>query len=564
MNEEVLDETLQKASSVVDAAAIALDVTELSVSDQWTNPNVVTEWILKHANQKHLDRVRDMCDYAGTGTFILGNVLNYASICSSLYGADQISADGAKRWMETYVDTKEYGADAEQNWKRVKKNIDKTEEKLGLQAFGTWLETYWMSNGVSFAKILTENFNGINGTLGVVGLASTIWSGGTSLLYGKYYDQTESMMAAYFGEQYEKEALAAVADVIVRYLNGSASEEETRAILYHSMAACYTTRYFGCQAMADNLAYYPKQEARQQEINQLLVKLMAIVQNDSIPMGMRAEDVANLIYHEEIHYPNVTFKLCQVQGTITYCDSGKPAEKLEVWISDETGEKLAEFITDESGAFDVSFEIDVVNVLDSGERMKQITFHVEEWWYPEILETVEIPIFKKSRIDGLWAGEQKETIQCYLEDVKEENGQLILDIRKIEINEEDKIFNLEIPTFLTDSSYDSYFLQEGQYEIADSIERVVLKDGMEIKTMYALLYPDGTFVGEMFQLFSSSVLNSADVDMDVLLNSDMKTAEEIYQYVELYRTLNGSYPAYEMGKVNSEVQSLEPILIELY
>lgn len=106
---------------------------------------------------------------------------------------------------------------------------------------------------------------------------------------------------------------------------------------------------------------------------------------------------------------------------------------------------------------------------------------MEEWWYPEILETVEIPIFKKSRIDGLWAGEQKETIQCYQEDAKEENGQQLC------------------------------------------------------KTMYALLYPDSTFVGEMFQLFPSSVLNSADVDMDVLLNSDMKTAEEIYQYVELYR-----------------------------
>lgn len=562
-NEEVLNESIETAGSVVDLASVLLDVTELSVSKQWEKTTVISNWFLDYNKTELLNRIREGSSNAGVGTLVAGNALNYWSICASLYGADQISVNGAELLMNEYENLMNRQFLSEQDIEQVEKNVNNYGDKLELNAFWHWVEEYWMSNGMSFAKILTEKLPTVNGILGVTGVASSIWSGGTQLLYGKYLDQTENFMAAYFGQQYEYEVMPAAKSSITSYVNGKMSEEDARSIIYHVMAACYTARYFGCLALEDQFEYYPQGKARQQEINQSLVEMMATLQCDSILMGMTQQDYYNLDYNEEIHYDNVYFNVCQVQGSISNWDNGKPADNLEVWISDEAGAVLAEFATDKAGNFDVAFEVEDVSIFEEGNLQKQITFHIDEWWYPEILETVEIQVFRKSQVDGLWAGRKKETISCYLENVHEENGQVILDVRRIAIDEDtDNLINLELPVFFAEGSYSTYILGPGEYEFDDTIERIVLEDGMTFETLFSMMYPDGTWAGELMQLFSGSL--ESEYAMDALMNSDLHEVDEIWRYIEQYYQINGSYPTYEITKVNSVIDRIDPILIEIY
>jgi 5-hydroxyisourate hydrolase-like protein (transthyretin family) len=329
------------------------------------------------------------------------------------------------------------------------------------------------------------------------------------------------------------------------------------------MAACYAARYFGNLALEDTIDDYQAVKVKQQKINEMLADLMGKVQCQNIQMGMTQNDFYWLNCHEEIHYDNVYFNVCQVQGQISYWDDGKPADNLKVWISDENGAVIAEFVTDKAGKFDISFPVEDVSIFDEGELKKQITFHIEEWWYPEILETVEIPIFRKCKVDGLWAGRKEETINCYLEDVNEENGQVILNVRRIEMDaDRDQMVNLEMPLFFTEGSYQTYILRSGQYKLGDTVERVVLEDGMTLETIFSLMYPDGTWAGEFMQIFAGAT-SSSNQAMDAMMNSDMHEADEIYRYIEQYIAINGDYPTYEITKVNSQIDTIEPIMIQI-
>lgn len=575
-SEEILNKNWDTASNFLDVSALVLDVTELSVSKEWEKSTVVTNWFLDHYGETtQLNKVREISSNLGTGVFVGGNVLNYWSICSSLYGADQISVNGAELLLNKYNDLVNHQFLSEQNTKRVKKNIEDYGDRLSINAIGRWVEEYWMSNGVSFAKILTEGMGTANVALGVAGIVSAIWSVGTDLLLDNALDSTESFMASYLGQQYAYEILPSISRSITAYIKGEMSEEDVRSIVYHALASCYAARHLGCVAMQEQLVYYVgkmnekenqiKQNIeKQKKVNENISDLMSVLQCTGIQMGMRQEDYYNFEYHEEIHYDNVYFNVCQVQGKIHYIDNGKPADNLEVWISDETGAMVAEFKTDRAGNFDVSFAVEDVSIFDEGELQKQITFHIEEWWYPEILETVEIPVFRKAQVNGLWAGRLEESINCYLEDANEENGQVILNVRKIDIiGDRDTMINMNMPNFFGEGSYETYILGSGDYVLSDSIERIVLEDGMTFGTIFSEMYPDGTWAGELMQIFAGAGLSS-EYAMDAFMNSDMHEANEIYEFIEQYKAINGDYPTYKIEKVNSRIDSIEPTLIELY
>lgn len=575
-SEEILNKNWDTASSILDISALILDVTELSISKDWEKSTVVTNWFLdQFGGTKQLNKVREGSNNLGTGAFIGGNALNYWSICASLYGADQISVNGAELLLNEYSDLVNHQFLSEQNAKRAKKSIEDYGEKLGINAFGRWVEEYWMSNGVSFAKILTDGMGTSNVALGVAGVASAVWSVGTDLLLDNALDSTESFMASYLGQQYAYEILPSISRSITAYIKGEMSEEDVRSIVYHALASCYAARHLGCVAMQEQLVYYKgkmgdektrisQQVDEQKKVNENIAQMLSVLQCTGIQMGMRQKDYYNFDYHEELHYDNVYFNVCQVQGRIHYIDKEKPADNLEVWISDETGAMLAEFKTDKAGDFDVSFAVEDVSIFDEGELQKQITFHIEEWWYPEILETVEIPIFRKAQVNGLWAGKLEETINCYLEDANEENGQVILNIRKIDIiGDRDTMINMNMPTFFGEGSYETYVLGSDDYVLSDNIERIVLEDDMTFGTIFSEMYPDGTWAGELMQIFAGAGLSS-DYAMDAMMNSDMHEASEIYEFIEQYKAVNGDYPTYEIQKVNSRIDSIEPTLIELY
>ena len=66
------------------------------------------------------------------------------------------------------------------------------------------------------------------------------------------------------------------------------------------------------------------------------------------------------------------------------------------------------------------------------------------------------------------------------------------------------------------------------------------------------------------QLFSGVGFYDEDYAFDVLMNSDMHDPNEIYEYIEHYGDIVGDYPAYEITKINSEIQTIEPIILETY
>jgi hypothetical protein len=43
----------------------------------------------------------------------------------------------------------------------------------------------------------------------------------------------------------------------------------------------------------------------------------------------------------------------------------------------------------------------------------------------------------------------------------------------------------------------------------------------------------------------------------------MHEADEIYRYIEQYIAINGDYPTYEITKVNSQIDTIEPIMIQI-
>lgn len=584
-SEEILNEGWDKASAVTDVAAFALDVTELAVSKAWKKTTVVSRWLLDHyKDRKHLFRVREYSNNGGLAVAVAGNALSYWSICASLYGADQISVNGAELLFDRYnwwVD-REYLD--EQNYKRTQKNIDGYGDRLGLYAFSRWVEEYWMSNGMTFAKILTDKLTKVNGIMGVVGVASAIWSGGTELIFKNSMESTESFMAACIGEQYQYEVLPAITRGIGAYITGTVEEEDVRSVVYHALASCFAARYLGCTAIENQIeeypekfdnqkAYYIQKINEQRHVNENIAELLAVLQCSSIPMGMNRHDFWNLDYNEEIHYNNVYFNICQIQGRIHNLD-GKPVGNLEVWISDENGALLKEFKTDKAGDFDVSFPVEDVNIFEDGELQKEITFHIEYKHYPEILETVEIPIFKKVKVNGLWAGKYEETIICYLEGANEvqvqdkknkDKRQVVLNVREMIITgDRDRIFNMDAFSFFGVGNCKTYILGSKDYVLADSIEKIPLEDDRTFPTAYSVMYPDGSWAGEMMQLVGGIGFYDEDYAFDVLMNSDMHDPSEIYEYIEHYAEMLGDYPAYEITKINSELQSIEPILIETY
>ena len=574
-SEEILNKGWDVASTTTDVGAFALDVTELAVSKAWKKTTVVSRWLLDHyKDRKHLYRVREYSNNAGLAVSVVGSALNYWSICASLYGADQISVNGAELLSGRYKSWLDRNYLNEQNYKRIQKDINDYGDRLGLHAFGRWVEEYWMSTGMTFAKILTDKLTKVNGILGVVGVASSIWSGGTSLVFKEHLDSTESFMAACLGQQYQYEVLPSITRALGDYIMGSMeNEEDVRSILYHALASCYAARYLGCEAMKDQLIYYPEKLNEQKHKNENIEELLAVLQCSSIPMGMNRHDFWNLDYNEELHYKNVYFNICQIQGRIHNLE-GKPVGNLEVWIGDEKGALLKEFKTNKAGDFDISFPVEDVNIFEDGELQKEITFHIEYKNYPEILETVEIPIFKKVKVNGLWAGRYEETILCYLEDANEvlvqdkknkDKSQVVLDIRRINIiGDRDKIFNMEAFSLFGVGNCKTYILRSKDYVLADSIEKIPLEDGRTFQTAYSVMYPDGTWAGEMMQLFSGVGFYDEDYAFDVLMNSDMHDPNEIYEYIEHYGDIVGDYPAYEITKINSEIQTIEPIILETY
>lgn len=517
---------------------------------------------------KSFGNALDLCD---DKLKVLGPAADFAFICANMYGIDQISMNGAYNFINSYRGLTNIRTIDDDNVKRVQKNINNYSGNLSWGALKIWIEEYWMSLGGTFGEILMEVKDkgkgiGQENLLGLAGFASSVWSVGTNILFGKILDSTESYMTAYFGEQYEMEVVTVARECIKACINGNLSEQTTRDVVYHALASCHATRYFGLDYAeermkkkhnADAWEVFKKNEDKNAALS---AEVMSVMKSGSVAMGLIPSDFGKLDINEKVHYDNVYFNICQIYGRILKWDKEKPAKNLEVWVTDETGAVLTEFVTDKAGDFDVAFEVKDVSIFDNGSLKKLITFHIDESRYPEIMETVEIELFKKSRIDGLRAGRKEEKITCLLEDVNEENGKLILDVRRITIKDKDKVFNLNMPMFLSEGDFETYILRPSDYELSDTIERIILEDKMSFETIYSRMYPDGTFAGEMMQLFGSEIKGTFDTG--VLINSDLNEVNEIWSFIEEYKKINKNYPTYEITKVNSVIDSIDPILIQ--
>ncbi len=483
---------------------------------------------------------------------------NYAQIREGLCDYNSMSYDGAI-YINQYWEPIQDSVIKENNKERILYNIDLYQGDLDENARLKYVNEHWLE---LFMGILSmANVPGV----GAVNLASSVTSAAKDEIAGKTLEDIEYYRAAVFGFVYEVDAIEVMRKYIAQYIeqekgtsfNVMISEEELRSVVYHTLAASYTTREMAMNGCKAYLYLNPKYKEQAIALNEEIADIMArLCDLENCQMGRTPTELRNLSISEHEHFDNVIFNLVQIQGEILSLENEKPAKKVKVEVLDTVGNLLAEFETHDEGTFDIAFELEDVDPFSEEPIMIDLTLRMKYKRYEELLETVEVQVFHNSRIDGLRVGEKEEVIKGYLCGAKTFDGKTMLDIRRITIYDEEIYFDLQE---WSDLYCRTYAIPAGQGEVSDLLERIVLEDDVTFETVYSKMMPDGSILGGMVNIMDA-YLNDSFMPAE-LIEDGLHNADEIQAFVDAYYEANHEYPTFEITKVNSVANHLEPIMV---
>lgn len=391
---------------------------------------------------------------------------------------------------------------------------------------------------------------------------SALWSAAANLVGGEEIRASDSFLIGMFGMQYEADAVALARQELDDIFFGKEAsalsetrEEEIRDLVFHAAKACMVTRTYGCAGCPALLEKYPELQEKQNEINEELASIAANVSNRMIPFGRLPGQLRTAGPYRQEHYKNVLYNFCGLQGQILDWKNERPAKNVRVEVVSKSGKVLSEFVTDKNGRFEAEFALEEINVWEQTPLVQELTLHLYYKRNPVVLEDIQADYFHSYEVNGLHVGRKTVETLAYVLGASTQDGQTAVEILRFELDE--AVIGFDAPDGFG-GSYPAYVALPGQLHAASDAETVLLKEGVELETLYGRLIPEGSILRGMLDY-----ANEADgIGGSGVTQASLSDAQEIQEYVDAYYEVNGQYPAFLLEMVNSLIISGEAALVD--
>ena len=391
---------------------------------------------------------------------------------------------------------------------------------------------------------------------------SALWSAAANLVGGEEIRASDSFLIGMFGMQYEADAVALARQELDDIFFGKEAsalsetrEEEIRDLVFHAAKACMVTRTYGCAGCPALLEKYPELQEKQNEINEELASIAANVSNRMIPFGRLPGQLRTAGPYRQEHYKNVLYNFCGLQGQILDWKNERPAKNVRVEVVSKSGKVLSEFVTDKNGRFEAEFALEEINVWEQTPLVQELTLHLYYKRNPVVLEDIQADYFHSYEVNGLHVGRKTVETLAYVLGASTQDGQTAVEILRFELDE--AVIGFDAPDGFG-GSYPAYVALPGQLHAASDAETVLLKEGVELETLYGRLIPEGSMLRGMLDY-----ANEADgIGGSGVTQASLSDAQEIQEYVDAYYEVNGQYPSFLLEMVNSLIVSGEVALVD--
>ena len=391
---------------------------------------------------------------------------------------------------------------------------------------------------------------------------SALWSAAANLVGGEEIRASDSFLIGMFGMQYEADAVALARQELDDIFFGKEAsalsetrEEEIRDLVFHAAKACMVTRTYGCAGCPALLEKYPELQEKQNEINEELASIAANVSNRMIPFGRLPGQLRTAGPYRQEHYKNVLYNFCGLRGQILDWKNERPAKNVRVEVVSKSGKVLSEFVTDKNGRFEAEFALEEINVWEQTPLVQELTLHLYYKRNPVVLEDIQADYFHSYEVNGLHVGRKTVETLAYVLGASTQDGQTAVEILRFELDE--AVIGFDAPDGFG-GSYPAYVALPGQLHAASDAETVLLKEGVELETLYGRLIPEGSMLRGMLDY-----ANEADgIGGSGVTQASLSDAQEIQEYVDAYYEVNGQYPSFLLEMVNSLIVSGEVALVD--
>lgn len=391
---------------------------------------------------------------------------------------------------------------------------------------------------------------------------SAFWSAAANLVGGEEIRASDSFLIGMFGMQYEADAVALARQELDDIFSGKEAsalsetrEEEIRDLVFHAAKACMVTRTYGCAGCPALLEKYPELQEKQNEINEELASIAANVSNRMIPFGRLPGQLRTAGPYRQEHYKNVLYNFCGLRGQILDWKNERPAKNVRVEVVSKSGKVLSEFVTDKNGRFEAEFALEEINVWEQTPLVQELTLHLYYKRNPVVLEDIQADYFHSYEVNGLHVGRKTVETLAYVLGASTQDGQTAVEILRFELDE--AAIGFDAPDGFG-GSYPAYVALPGQLHTASDAETVLLKEGVELETLYGRLIPEGSMLRGMLDY-----ANEADgIGGSGVTQASLSDAQAIQEYVDAYYEVNGQYPSFLLEMVNSLIVSGEVALVD--
>ena len=391
---------------------------------------------------------------------------------------------------------------------------------------------------------------------------SALWSAAANLVGGEEIRASDSFLIGMFGMQYEADAVALARQKLDDIFFGKEAsalsetrEEEIRDLVFHAAKACMVTRTYGCAGCPALLEKYPELQEKQNEINEELASIAANVSNRMIPFGRLPGQLRTAGPYRQEHYKNVLYNFCGLRGQILDWKNERPAKNVRVEVVSKSGKVLSEFVTDKNGRFEAEFALEEINVWEQTPLVQELTLHLYYKRNPVVLEDIQADYFHSYEVNGLHVGRKTVETLAYVLGASTQDGQTAVEILRFELDE--AAIGFDAPDGFG-GSYPAYVALPGQLHTASDAETVLLKEGVELETLYGRLIPEGSMLRGMLDY-----ANEADgIGGSGVTQASLSDAQAIQEYVDAYYEVNGQYPSFLLEMVNSLIVSGEVALVD--
>ena len=390
---------------------------------------------------------------------------------------------------------------------------------------------------------------------------SALWSASARLVGGEWTDASESFLVGMFGMQYEADAVALARQELDRMLSeqntalSEAQEKELRNLFFHAAKACLVTRTYGCAGCPAILEKYPQLQTKQNAINEELSSIAARVSNPAVPFGRLPGQLLSAGPYRQEHYKNVLYNFCGLRGQILDWKNERPAKNVRVEVVSKSGEKLTEFVTDKNGRFEAEFALEEINVWEQTPLVQELTLHLYYKRNPVVLEDIQADYFHSYEVNGLHVGRKTVETLAYVFGASTQDGQTAVEILRFELDE--AAIGFDAPDGFG-GSYPAYVALPGQLHTASDAETVLLKEGVELETLYGRLIPEGSMLRGVLDFVSEA----GGAGGSGVPQASLSDAQAIQEYVDAYYEANGQYPTFQLEMVNSLIVSGEAALVD--